>query len=219
MSSNRISRSISGIHMKFNTHMKRSGEVSAGLRQLPGGAALYDEIQQSERELRASKENLDVKAEALTASRTTLAATRKELVILVRLGVELCEISGIKGARSVLVSDGNDEPAIAAHVAEYVERVPVAGPGLASTIIAKRSSWLAVEEASSQVKEDFERASREYSHVFYRANAAVAQGKALLAVSGLAVPERKVVRRKKKPALAPASSDKAEPLLLIPEVA
>lgn len=190
---------------KYEVFNRRSGEVTGNLRRLDCGASLYDSAQGAERALRTAKHAWDEKSAALSQANTRLELARRQLMTVCRATASLSEAWNVAGADAVMAADAQDEAALATHLVEVARQVPYAGDGLVASLKASRRAWLSAEAAVKAAQADFTRVTRDFSEAYYRAQAVIAQGKALLTAYGVRVVERKPSRRKPASA-APAVS-------------
>jgi len=198
---------------KYEVFNRKSGEVTGNLRKLDGGASLYDAAQGVERGLRAAKHAWDEKSAALAEANARLERARKQLMTVCRATASLSEAWDVAGADAVMAADAQDEAALASHLVEVARQVPHAGEGLVASLRASRRAWLSAEAAVKVAQADFTRVTRDFSEAYYRAQAVIAQGKAMLTAYGVRVVERKPSPR--KPAVPPVT----KPLEGMPEAA
>ena len=191
---------------KYEVFNRRSGEVTGNLRRLDGGAALYDAAQAAERALRAAKHDWDVHAARLGEANARLEAARKQLMTICRATAVLSDAYEVAGADAILSADAQDEAALATHLVEVARQVPHAGEGLVASLRASRRAWLAAEAGVKQASADFTRVTRDFSETYYRAQAVIAQGKAMLTAYGVRVVERRPAPRRTQPKPAPVAT-------------
>jgi hypothetical protein len=181
---------------KYEVFNRRSGEVTGNLRKLDGGASLYEAAQGAERALRAAKHEWDVHAARLGEANDKLEQARKQLMTVCRVTAALSDVFDVAGADAILSADAQDEAALATHLVEVARQLPHAGEGLVAALRASRKQWLAAEAGVKAAGADFTRVTRDFSEAYYRAQAVIAQGKALLTAYGVRVVERRPVARR-----------------------
>lgn len=209
--STRTTMDARNLNAKYESFTKTSGEVTAGLRKLPGGARLYEEAQASERTLRLAQQTWEAQEEALTSARTRRDSVRKQLVAFCRALVVVTEAAGLSGASAVVTMDTQDEAAMATNIADIARQVPRAGASLAQVLDVLRADWLAADATVATATTTWEGATRTFGEAYYRATAVIAQAKALLMASGISVLDRKPPRRKAARARAEATTAPAFP--------
>ncbi|MEN9798135.1 MAG: hypothetical protein RL653_1831 [Pseudomonadota bacterium] len=192
---------------KYEVFNRRSGEITGNLRKLDGGASLYEAAQGAERALRAAKHEWDVHAARLGEANGKLEHARRQLMTVCRVTAAMSDVFDVAGADAILSADAQDEAALATHLVEVARQVPHAGDGLVAALRASRKQWLSAEAGVKAATADFTRVTRDFSEAYYRAQAVIAQGKALLTAYGVRVVERRpVTRRTPKSAEAPAAA-------------
>ena len=196
MSSNPIISAARSINTKFESFNKRSGEITNGLRKLPGGSGLYEQAQAAERTLRLAKQAWDAQDLALESSSIKQDAARKQLIAVFKAIVLLTEAAGISGASAVMQANDMDESAMASNLLDFARQIPQAGQGMVGALKVRRAEWLKAESNVTSVMNAYEAATRSYGEAYYSATAVVAQGKALLMASGVPVLDRKPTRKK-----------------------
>jgi hypothetical protein len=192
---------------KYEVFNRRSGEVTGNLRKLDGAASLYEAAQGAERALRAAKHEWDVHAVRLGEANAKLEQARKQLMTVCRVTAALSDVFDVAGADAILSADAQDEAALATHLVEVARQLPHAGEGLVAALRASRKQWLVAEAGVKTAGADFTRVTRDFSEAYYRAQAVIAQGKAMLTAYGVRVVERRrVTRRRPTAAELPAPS-------------
>ena len=181
---------------KYEVFNRRSGEVTGNLRKLDGGTSLYEAAQGAERALRTAKHEWDVHAARLGEANEKLEQARKQLMTVCRVTAALSDVFDVSGADAILSADAQDEAALATHLVEVARQLPHAGEGLVAALRASRKVWLAAEAGVKAAGADFTRVTRDFSEAYYRAQAVIAQGKALLTAYGVRVVERRPVARR-----------------------
>jgi hypothetical protein len=195
------------INQKFETQVRQTGEVSGLLRPLPQGQALYAQLQAAEHTMRQQKEQWNDATAAVIAARNELASKAALLQNVTEGVVTLIEAGRRSEARSLLTSDAGDLAASSGQLVELVKHVPHGGPGLSKWVAELRTAWLEAERALAGAFAAFTERTNAASGALMQVGFVVAQGGALLQISGVALPKkqrRKHVTAVPVPAPAPA---------------
>jgi hypothetical protein len=199
------------ITQKFETQVRQAGLVSGLLRPVPEGQALYGQLQAAERTLRQQKEQWNDRAAGVTTARDALASQAAVLKSVSEAVVSLIEAGRRSEVRSLLTSDVGDLAAISGQLGELVKHVPHCGAGLSKWVAELRTAWLDAEQALAAAFSAFDAATHAVSAVLVQVSFLVAQGGALLQVSGVSLP-KKPRRKRVTPAVVPAPTPAMVPV-------
>ena len=204
------------ISTKFTSISKQSGDVTAALSELeaPSAKDAYSRIQTIEASSVAAATAEQNAVTARERADAAAEAVRKNLRLLNAACVDICAVQNIVSAHHFTIMDKGDDAGLARRLEPEVRRVPGYGSGLADAVNHVVRDLDAAETAAQRAETQLITARRELDGAILNLQAAVAQGRAVLATFGV-----KHTRKTKKKTATPTTVPAASPTVAQPALA
>ena len=180
---------------KFITLSKKSGEVTAALSALDATSAkdAYSRIQAIEASTVAAATAEQTAVAASNTADAAVDAARKQLKLLNAACVDICAVQNIVSAQHFTIMDKGDDAGLACRLEPEIRRVPHYGAGLADALTHLMRNLADAEAEAQRAQTQRTTSMRELDSALLNLQAAVAQGRAVLAAFGV-----KLARKVKK---------------------